>query len=646
MQTLKEIVSSALHQADASIKVASLRDAPIQDRGFSRVDQYLAAELGQLEVEPETTTKQAAAEPSTSVDLDDVRFALKLAEALDASLHVVEKLALEGALNKSTGGKPKAGPTPRGGPAAILPHHFDNAETKTPVPQASAHARAAQANRTTEDGHPKTDEHMQINDGPVIPNGYRAGPVRTNPGHSSKEAALSGKDLVQGAKGMPRVLKDMAGKGYAAAQRHPGTSAAAGGLAGGAIGSRHKKASREQTQRLLNSKIAQHKMLVSLGQTDAANAVLKEAADIAQNADLVFGDNYEAAHFPDNEGIRKLTKAQARDLNQREAGQFWGEPVKRDNAVTTHLAVADGLKLSADSTSPLSKKLIRSEMSTSIAKAPILRGGNEMPHHASATQTSNPQARLLGTSPVMSNVERNEALTKNRSGQRVTKVAAKAKGKADDDDSGGRGAVIGSLLGGPGPGAALGAGISGSKHNRGRRALGAGVGSALGAVGGGLAGAGLGHGIVRSMKGKSSPYAALGTAIGGNLGLTGGSLYGAHKGNKMVHERTKNEKRAGALQAIGQGTLGALRAGARGIGSGAKTVGKSLANAPAIGPRQAPGLLERGANAVRRGAAGARAGLAGVGETGQKIIGGTVLGTAGLGTAGIAHRALGGGDRR
>lgn len=573
-QSLSEIVSAALRQADASVKVASLRDAQPEDRGFARVDQYLAEQLGQIETE---TAKQASAEPAVvegAVDLDDVRFALKLAEALEYGAGVVEKLALEGPLNKSTGGKPHAGATPRGGPAAVLPHHYDNAETRTPVPQASAHARAAQANKSVRDGFPKNDEHMQLNGGPVIPSGYKDGPSRTT-GTSSKQAS-----------------------------------------------------SREATERLLRSKIAQHKMLVSLGQIDAAEAVLKEAKDVALNANLEFGDNYQAANFPDNEGVRNLTKAQARDRNQREAGSFFGEPVKRDNAVTTHLAVADGLKLS----SALSDKLIRSESSTSYAKAPILRDGEPL-RYPSATQTANPQARLLGTTPVMPNVERNEALTKNTSGQKVTKVAAdrgltdKERDLLEHRRSGGRGTMIGTILGGP-IGSAIGAGVSGDKHNRGRRALGAGAGAAAGALGGRVAGGLLGR----------AGGGTTGRNIAGAVGGAVGTFMGAHHGNKFVHERTKDEQKkhafaGAALQSIGKGTIGALRAGARGVGGGAKALGASSPS------------LAGATNAVRSGAAKARGALGGIGETGQKVLGGSVLGAAGLGTAGVAHKALGG-DRR
>jgi hypothetical protein len=559
-QSLSEIVSAALRQADASVKVASLRDAQPEDRGFARVDQYLAEQLGQIETETDKRASAESAAPEGAVDLDDVRFALKLAEALEYGAGVVEKLALEGPLNKSTGGKPHAGATPRGGPAAVLPHNYDNAETRTPIPQASAHARAAQANKSVRDGFPKNDEHMQLNGGPVIPSGYKNGPSRTT-GTSSKQAS-----------------------------------------------------SREATERLLRSKIAQHKMLVSLGQIDAAEAVLKEAKDVALTANLEFGDNYQAANFPDNEGVRNLTKAQARDRNQREAGSFFGEPVKRDSAVTTHLAIADGLKLS----SALSNKLIRSESSTSYAKAPILRDGEPL-RYPSATQTANPQARLLGTTPVMPNVERNEALTKNTSGQKVTKVAS--------DDKKPSSGTVGATLAGP-----AGAFFTGSKENRGRRALG----TYAGGTAGGYGGLAAGRALAGKLKG-TSPNAQLVGALAGSMV---GGMAGSGLGNKAVDKLTR--KQAGldklafagaALQSIGKGTIGALRAGARSVGGGAKALGAS-----------SPGLAGA-TNAVRSGAAKARGALGGIGETGQKVLGGSVLGAAGLGTAGVAHKALGG-DRR
>lgn len=278
MQTLGELVSAALQQATAGAKVASLRDAPIEDRSFARVDDYLARELGQIETVPAQTKQAAAAPLPDRTGYDDVRFALKLAEALVHGAHVVEKLAIEGPLNKSTGGPPKSGPAPAGGPAPVLEQPFANARVVTPVPQASAFARAAANGKATEGpGEPKTDREMMDNGPPVIPSGYKKADV----------------------------------------------------------------------ERVLKSKIAQHKMLVSLGQIDAANAVLKEAAEIEERSgSLVFTDNNLGTHFPDNEAVRNLTKAQARDANQREAGSFFGEPVKRDNAVAAHTISTQGLKLS------------------------------------------------------------------------------------------------------------------------------------------------------------------------------------------------------------------------------------------------------------------------------------------------------------
>lgn len=334
-QTLSEIVSSALRQADASIKVASLREAPIEDRSFARVDDYLARELGQREVE---TQKQASAAPATEsfTPYDDIQFALKLAEALEHGALIVEKLA--GPLNKSDGGVP----TPAGGqiegPAPIQPHNFDYAVTRTPIPQASAHARRAQANpRLESEGNPETDRELQLNDGPVIPSNYPTSRLPTT-GATTKRAATE----VQ--TGLAATERDEFAVGKKKDKRDAGVGTEPG---------KHAALDRVTMERLLKSKIAQHKMLVSLGQIDAAEAVLKEAAELTQvgaphdHSPLVFRDNPGIAGFPDNEQVRALTKAQARDMNQREAGSFFGEPVKRDSAALAHLAIADGLKLSS-----------------------------------------------------------------------------------------------------------------------------------------------------------------------------------------------------------------------------------------------------------------------------------------------------------
>lgn len=332
-QTLGEIVTAALRESAASAKVASLQDAPIEDRTFHRVDEYLATELGQREVSSEI--KQASAQTSTpspeAPSLDDVQFGLKLAEALLQGANLLEKLALTGPLNKSTGGMPHNAGAPAGGPVQVLKQPLERATTSSPAPQASAHARAAQTNRKMVDGQPENDAGKPSNEGPVIPSGYKAGPVRTTKAQS-------------------------------------------------------KTAARTEAERILASKIAQHKMLVSLGQIDAANEVLKEAREFATQSgqttsDLVVKDNLAGTRFPDNEGVRNLTKAQARDMNQREAGTFFGEPVKRDNAVAAHTMTTQGLKLSSggDPKSKLLKRFIREEKSTSAKTATIRDASPSVP---------------------------------------------------------------------------------------------------------------------------------------------------------------------------------------------------------------------------------------------------------------------------
>ncbi len=173
---LSEIVDSALRDAHQNVKVASLRDAPIQDRGFGRVDQYLAQELGQIPVEEpqKVASQQPASTQKLAAGYDDVQYALKLAEALNHGSALIDKLA--GPLNKSDGGAPHSGNPGPGGLVAKYKQPHENDKVIVPRPQASAHARAAQANKTTHNGYPKNDAGMQLNEGPVIPRTTRRRP--------------------------------------------------------------------------------------------------------------------------------------------------------------------------------------------------------------------------------------------------------------------------------------------------------------------------------------------------------------------------------------------------------------------------------------------------------------------------------------
>jgi hypothetical protein len=112
-------------------------------------------------------------------------------------------------------------------------------------------------------------------------------------------------------------------------------------------------ADRGATERLLKAKIAQHSALVSLGQVDAATQVFEEARELkaklaaGELPTYANGEGPGGGRIPDNQGLISMTKAQARDANTREAVQFYGEPVKKDNAVAAHNITTHGLKVSS-----------------------------------------------------------------------------------------------------------------------------------------------------------------------------------------------------------------------------------------------------------------------------------------------------------
>lgn len=106
--------------------------------------------------------------------------------------------------------------------------------------------------------------------------------------------------------------------------------------------------------RLLKSKLAEHDMLVSAGQIDAATETLREAQALKDKIAGTENGGLETSpgeatgsRVPDNAGLINLTKAQARDASQRAISEFVSEPVKRDNAVAASQLKSDGLKLSS-----------------------------------------------------------------------------------------------------------------------------------------------------------------------------------------------------------------------------------------------------------------------------------------------------------
>jgi hypothetical protein len=108
---------------------------------------------------------------------------------------------------------------------------------------------------------------------------------------------------------------------------------------------------RAATEQLLRSKVAEHKMLASAGQVDAANAVFEEAKalheKLAESPQTFSGDASGGTHVPDNAGMASLTKSQARDSNTREVNKHIQEKPKKDNTVAATTLRTDGLKVSA-----------------------------------------------------------------------------------------------------------------------------------------------------------------------------------------------------------------------------------------------------------------------------------------------------------
>lgn len=136
-----------------------------------------------------------------------------------------------------------------------------------------------------------------------------------------------------------------------AAKNHPGKTAA-------------WTTSREASLRVMRSKMAQAEVLMSMGQTKAAEDLLTSVREaqskLAQDPSSpqptlpahgevkrLDTEPGSATHIPDNSGLISLTKAQAKDSTTREVSQFISEPPKKDPAVGAHTLSTDGQKLSA-----------------------------------------------------------------------------------------------------------------------------------------------------------------------------------------------------------------------------------------------------------------------------------------------------------
>ena len=108
------------------------------------------------------------------------------------------------------------------------------------------------------------------------------------------------------------------------------------------------------TERLLQAKVAEHNMLVSLGQTEAAKVAAAEVkvlkTKLAEQAELPndggAGGATATGTTLSNEALINMTRAQARDASVRQTASILNTPVRVDNAVKANIGKDDGVKVS------------------------------------------------------------------------------------------------------------------------------------------------------------------------------------------------------------------------------------------------------------------------------------------------------------
>jgi hypothetical protein len=303
-KTLSEIVSGALSQADASLKLASARDAePVGDPGDFLASELLTVKRASDDVpgdddghRPPEKKKRDKEDKDKDKDeekkaaygqvVSDADFALKLAEALeDGSSIIMAKLA-SGTVHDAPGPQ-------------VMESDFINATTQAPKATASVSEKITGPAAHGVGGLPSNKADF------TSPKQDRGDAPRNEPG---KTAGFT----------------------------------------------RNKEAS----ARVLRAKIAQAETLMSMGRVAEADRLLNEvkvAQDPsspqpsmpAHNASFHLDtEPGEASHIPDNSGIIAMTRSQARDSTTREATKHFSEPPKKDPAVAAHTLRTDGQKVS------------------------------------------------------------------------------------------------------------------------------------------------------------------------------------------------------------------------------------------------------------------------------------------------------------
>ncbi len=283
MQTLGDIVSSVLSNADNSIKIASDADAA-PEGGVDNFDEILGITETTPEPEP---APEPEVEDKTASDEDilaDAAYAMKLASALDRAGEVVSsKLAM---------GSPVDAP----GPQVFQSEHQE----------ASTHPTAV---TTSVPGPQKSHGGGGTENTANAPNG-----IETNKKDFSTPDWTKNKEA---------ALELLTAK----------TAQAEQFLHAGEI----------ETAEALLSEVEeiQNKLAAD---PSSPQAKLPKGKGGAGKLDTEPGPS---SHIGDNSALISMTRASAKDSTTREATKFFSEQPKKDNAVAAHVGKTDGLKVSS-----------------------------------------------------------------------------------------------------------------------------------------------------------------------------------------------------------------------------------------------------------------------------------------------------------
>lgn len=112
-------------------------------------------------------------------------------------------------------------------------------------------------------------------------------------------------------------------------------------------------ADRKATERVLNAKLAEHRMLVSMGHTEAADKAAAEAKELETklasgpgSLDTSDGGKGGVPMTLSNEALINMTKGQARNASVQQAASMLRQPVKVPNDIAANVGRTDGVKVS------------------------------------------------------------------------------------------------------------------------------------------------------------------------------------------------------------------------------------------------------------------------------------------------------------